>query len=104
MQIDNDLGLLQKGESSLAPYQSFHDLAWNTWKSVILAKDSRLAAKVDKAYFYVPIVNNFLCRMEEFKWGLGVSHKETFENTKQLLSEELLPQLKEAEEALRKES
>jgi hypothetical protein len=58
--IDDDLNFHKEGKVSYTPYFPFHDLAWSTWKSVILLRNPELADKIDEAYFFIPIVNNLL--------------------------------------------
>ena len=67
--IDDDLISLEKGDLRLIPYLDFHELSWNTGKSVILIRKSKLADKIEAAYFHVPTTNNFLHRIDELEWS-----------------------------------
>lgn len=114
-QIDNELAFLEKAESSLKPYQGFHDLSWGTWKSVFLLRNSELAGKINETYFYIPIANKFVYRMEELGWGSRSAiagpaadwktpWRVNLEDVKGFILGDLLPRLKDAKGLLEKES
>ena len=95
----------------IKPYPPLRELSWSTWKSVILLSSSKLADKIEEAYFHIPAANNYLRRTEEFKWGLSAAvanlraaQRDNLEEAKHYISETLLPQLKEAQEFLEKAS
>jgi hypothetical protein len=125
-QIETDIDLFKKDQLSGTPYFPFHELAWNTWESTILLRNSELADKIEKAYFYLGWTNGILKRVEELKWEpvgalldtktqrmgdfeqtkryLSGTLLPRLKGTKELLEERLLPQLMEAKELLERES
>lgn len=110
MMIDDDLNA-PKDKWRDTPYKGLHEAAWNTWKGVILVRNSELAARIEEAYFAIPIANTLLYRIEELKWGapaLVTDLKETpkghLESARRYISKTLEPRLKDAKEFLDKES
>ena len=118
-EIDDDLTLREEHKMVSWPYHSFHDLAWSTYRGVILLRNPEVAVKIDKAYSHIPIANKSLDRMKEIKSmveeaiyvqgsipkiDIDELWKKTLSDAKRYISEELLPRLKEAKELLDKES
>lgn len=108
--IDKDLNA-PEGKNVDTPYRGFSELAWITWKGVILVRNHDLASKIAIAYYCIPIANIFLYRIEELKWGsvavivdVREQYVETLKAAKRHISNILLPHLKDAREFLEKES
>ena len=109
--IDSELNFSKENGMGLLPYFYLADLAWTTWKSVIMLRNSELAGKIGAAYIDIPTVNRLLDRMEELKWGSiaelpGAKQlRELNRNmAKNHISTILLPRLKAARELTEKES
>lgn len=108
--IDKDLKA-PEGKLLDTPYRGFSESTWNTWKGVILVRNYELASKIEAAYFCIPIMNKFLYRIEELKWGpvavvvnVREQYRENLKAAKRYVSKILLPHLRDAKECLERES
>lgn len=106
--LEKDLDASKAGKQTSIPYEALGDLAWSSYKSDILLRNPNVAKKMIGVYMDIPTANRLLDRIEEFKWGavaaITSSSKkwvgEYLELAKAYISEQLLPHLKEAQEAL----
>lgn len=107
--IDTDVNALNENKMGVLPYLHFDDLAWSTWKSVILLRNSELAGKIGAAYVSIPTVNRTLNRIEESKWGIaaspnGEAMEKILDMAKGIIIDVLLPRLEAVRKVLEEES